>query len=311
MAAGRPGEAQPSEALLARFHTACEKFFDRYAHRTIWKWRSSCAASRSAGLEAVLAPPRAQSRVGREPHKQVLAIKRQWDQPRRDEAQASARGALHEGDERRDHARPAAFKGTEVDPERPKRMEQLCQIVEGFAARRSRRADVAGRHPRGPTPRSPGREYDWRAADDEARWRNAADEVRKAQASWRRLGPIPDAVAGSSTRVPESLQPVLQAARPAPAAVGAAAPLASGGCLVKPQTRVRSEIPREYKWDLSSIYPSWQAWEEAYVRLESLIAAFPNAGGPWRRAGRCSTRSWRWTSSASWRMRSGITLARA
>ena len=31
-------------------------------------------------------------------------------------------------------------------------------------------------------------------ADDEARWRNAADEVRKAQASWRRLGPVPDAV---------------------------------------------------------------------------------------------------------------------
>jgi oligoendopeptidase F len=43
---------------------------------------------------------------------------------------------------------------------------------------------------------------------------------------------------------------------------------------MKPQTRVRSEIPDEYKWDLSAIYPSWQAWEDAYGRLETLIAAF-------------------------------------
>jgi oligoendopeptidase F len=43
---------------------------------------------------------------------------------------------------------------------------------------------------------------------------------------------------------------------------------------VKPQTRIRSEIPAEFKWDLSSIYPSWQAWDEAYGRLESMIAAF-------------------------------------
>jgi oligoendopeptidase F len=43
---------------------------------------------------------------------------------------------------------------------------------------------------------------------------------------------------------------------------------------MKPQTRVRTEIPDEYKWDLSAIFPSWQAWEEAYGQLESLIAAF-------------------------------------
>jgi len=43
---------------------------------------------------------------------------------------------------------------------------------------------------------------------------------------------------------------------------------------MKPQTRVRTEIPDEFKWDLSAIFPSWQAWEEAYSRLESLIAAF-------------------------------------
>jgi oligoendopeptidase F len=48
---------------------------------------------------------------------------------------------------------------------------------------------------------------------------------------------------------------------------------------VKPHTRVRSEIPDEYKWDLSSIFPSWQAWEGAYARLESLIDAFAGRRG--------------------------------
>jgi len=43
---------------------------------------------------------------------------------------------------------------------------------------------------------------------------------------------------------------------------------------MRPQTRVRTEIPDEFKWDLSAIFPTWQAWEDAYGRLESLIAAF-------------------------------------
>jgi oligoendopeptidase F len=48
---------------------------------------------------------------------------------------------------------------------------------------------------------------------------------------------------------------------------------------VKPQTRVRSEIPDEYKWDLSSIFPSWEAWDEAFRRLEGLITAFAERRG--------------------------------
>jgi oligoendopeptidase F len=43
---------------------------------------------------------------------------------------------------------------------------------------------------------------------------------------------------------------------------------------VKPQTRNRSEIPERYKWDLSSIFSSWSAWETSYERLDALIGAF-------------------------------------
>jgi oligoendopeptidase F len=48
---------------------------------------------------------------------------------------------------------------------------------------------------------------------------------------------------------------------------------------VKPQTRVRAEIPDEYKWDLTPIFSSWDAWEEGYGRLEALIAAFVDRRG--------------------------------
>ena len=48
---------------------------------------------------------------------------------------------------------------------------------------------------------------------------------------------------------------------------------------MKPQTRVRSEIPAEYKWDLSAIFPSWADWDEAFARLEGLITAFAGRRG--------------------------------
>ena len=48
---------------------------------------------------------------------------------------------------------------------------------------------------------------------------------------------------------------------------------------MKPQTRVRSEIPHEYKWDLSSIFASWREWEESYARLETLVDAFAGRRG--------------------------------
>jgi hypothetical protein len=197
-----PVKRNRSEALLARFHAACEKFFDRYAHRNDHEVAQQLAAREQlcADLESVLAAPE-----GAEPEsdealaKKVLAFKRQWDQgPAITRAQAeplvarftAALNAVVE-------ARPAAFKGSELDPEAArKRMEQLCQIVEGFAG--DEKAEVK----RSPAEILAAQLREALAAntiggraDDEAKWRNAADEVRKAQAAWRRLGPLPDAAA--------------------------------------------------------------------------------------------------------------------
>ena len=43
---------------------------------------------------------------------------------------------------------------------------------------------------------------------------------------------------------------------------------------MKPETRVRTEIPDACKWDLTKIYPHWDAWQSDYQRLESLVEAF-------------------------------------
>lgn len=197
-----PVKRNRSEALLARFHTACEKFFDRYAHRNDHEVAQQLAAREQlcAALETALVVPE-----GAEPEsdealaKSVLALKRQWDQaPAITRAQgepliARFTAALNAVVE----ARPAAFKGSEIDPEATrKRMEQLCQIVEGCAG--DEKADVK----RSPAEILAAQLREALAAntiggraDDEAKWRNAADEVRKAQASWRRLSPLQDAAA--------------------------------------------------------------------------------------------------------------------
>ena len=49
------------------------------------------------------------------------------------------------------------------------------------------------------------------------------------------------------------------------AAVGVSAEAA------QPASRNRSEIPAQYRWDFSAIYPSWDAWETGMKELEDGI----------------------------------------
>ena len=42
----------------------------------------------------------------------------------------------------------------------------------------------------------------------------------------------------------------------------------------KPTTQVRAEIPAQYRWDFSPIYPSWDAWEAAMKDIEAKMDAF-------------------------------------
>jgi oligoendopeptidase F len=42
----------------------------------------------------------------------------------------------------------------------------------------------------------------------------------------------------------------------------------------KPTTQVRAEIPAQYRWDFSPIYPNWEAWEAAMKDIEATMDAF-------------------------------------
>lgn len=196
-----PVKRNRAEALLARFHAACEKFFDRYAHRNDQELAQQIAAREQICAELENLPARVESEEPEPPEsfgKRALALKRQWDQAptlAREQAEpmadrfAKALCAVIA-------ARPEAFKGTDLDPEAARRrMEQLCQLVEGFAGEEksaehmSPAAILATQLREALAANTIGGR-----ADDEARWRNAAEEVRKAQASWRRLGPVPESV---------------------------------------------------------------------------------------------------------------------
>jgi len=46
-----------------------------------------------------------------------------------------------------------------------------------------------------------------------------------------------------------------------------------------PNTQVRDSIPDDYKWDLSHVYPGWEAWETDLARYDSLVQEFAQLEG--------------------------------
>ena len=61
----------------------------------------------------------------------------------------------------------------------------------------------------------------------------------------------------------------------------------------KPATRNRSEIPAEYKWDVSSIYHDWMAWEEGMKTLDAKIAEFAALKGTLAQGAQAVLRAYR------------------
>lgn len=50
--------------------------------------------------------------------------------------------------------------------------------------------------------------------------------------------------------------------------------VASPTLAARPETRVRAEIPAQYRWDFSPIFPSWEAWEAAMKEMSAKMDAF-------------------------------------
>jgi hypothetical protein len=221
-----PVKKSKSEAVWQRFRTACDRFFTAYAQR-----HDVARAERIAAREAICAELEALASQGDEASaaapasgsggdaasatsqgapgdllSTVRAIRLRWQQ------EVVARGVdlqrARELDERfaaafaRVLSRwPSVIGGSDLDPEaNRKRMESIVRRVEDLAASLAGpSAASAGGGALSPATRLAAMLKEALAAntiggkvDDDSRWRAAAEDVRQAQASWARLGHVPE-----------------------------------------------------------------------------------------------------------------------
>jgi hypothetical protein len=200
-----------SEAIWQRFRGACDRFFARYAQRHDIARAERVAAREAvvAELEAVVNPESpAAAPESIEAPPDLLARVRELRA--RYQREVAARGVDRERAIALDQrfaaafARatatwPAAFSGTDLDPDaNRKKMESLVRRVEDLASSLTGRGGAADQN-LSPTTRLAAMLKEALASntiggkvDDDSRWRAAAEDVRQAQASWSRLGPVAD-----------------------------------------------------------------------------------------------------------------------
>jgi uncharacterized protein DUF349 len=133
-------------------------------------------------------------------------------------------------------AYPAVFAGTDLDPDaNRKRMESIVQRMEDLAKSLAGPTAAAADASLSPTTRLAAMLKEALAAntiggrvDDDSRFRAANEEVRQAQASWSRVGPVPDDTRRAlADRFQRAIRRISDAA--AVHARGAAAVVGSGG----------------------------------------------------------------------------------
>ena len=201
-----PVRRTKSEAIWQRFRGACDVFFERFKRRDEIELEAKHADREALVVELEsLAAPAAQAEpasadaetpnaeVPSDLLERVRSLRTRWNQTtpvvRQGADPLSAR--FIDALARLLTGHPEAFKGTELDIEASRqKMEKLCARVEGFLA------DAA------PAPAGSQALADMLRealasntiggkAGEESKWRAMADEVRQAQASWSRLGPVP------------------------------------------------------------------------------------------------------------------------
>jgi hypothetical protein len=208
-----PVKKSRSEAVWQRFRAACDRFFARYAQRHHIARGERVAAREAicAELEALVpatdgdAPPADSAEL----LAKVRNLRTRWQQ------EIAARGVDRERatalDQRFGSAfarivgsAPQAFAGSDLDPTaNRKRMEALVRRMEELAGS-SASAGAAHDRTLSPTTRAAAMLKEALAAntiggkvDDSSRLRAAVEEVRQAQASWTRIGPVPDDIRGA------------------------------------------------------------------------------------------------------------------
>jgi len=190
--ASGPVRRNKSEVVWQRFRAACDTFFDRYKRRDEIELESK-QADREAIITEIEALANEPLTDGAPLLERVRGLRTKWNRSTpvvkhgADPLSARFVAAL----ERLTGAAPDAFKGTELDVESNReRMEKLIAKVEGLATEAA--PPVAGSQALASMLREAlasntigGR------AGEESKWKAMAEDVRQAQQSWSRLGPVP------------------------------------------------------------------------------------------------------------------------
>ena len=202
-----PVRKAKSEVVWQRFRTACDRFFERFKHRDQLELASKAEPRETVirELEQLLSQDGSADASAPDGLFTVVQQARaKWQQapelPRQMQQDLAVR--FHDTLGRLMTTWPAAFSGTDLDPEvTRRRMEKLVTRVEELAS-------ASGNHSARLTPAELlARQWRERLASntiaggrtpetDESRWRAAEQDVRNAQAQWTRLGPVPADVAG-------------------------------------------------------------------------------------------------------------------
>jgi exonuclease SbcC len=196
-----PVKKSRADAVLQRFRSACDLFFDRYKNRDAHAREAAREARERICLELeALAPAEA---APAEPPADlvahVLAAQTAWRQagglPQEEMAGLDRRFLAVR--DRLLELFPRSFEGSELDPEASRRRaEKLVSRVEGLlaelepapASEAQSALDLAARLRDALASNTIGGKQAL-----EQRWQSAALELEAAQAAWRRLGPLPGA----------------------------------------------------------------------------------------------------------------------
>ena len=203
-----PVRKSRSEAVWIRFRTACDQFFERYKHRDQLDLQQKAEPREAIIRELEALVPAEGAAAGETPEglsEVVQQARVKWQQapelPRVIQQDLAVR--YHQALSRIVGVWPAAFAGSEIDPESTRRrMEKLLSRVEELVAAPARPAAPANLSPAEMLARQ------WRerlaantlggraGENDDTRWRAVEQEIRNAQSQWTRLGPVPADVAG-------------------------------------------------------------------------------------------------------------------
>ena len=191
-----PVRRDRSEAIWQRFRTACDAFFDRYKHRDEAE-RQARLAQREAvvqELEKLVAGAGTDpAPAGVADEIQKLATRARQGTPLAPADEEALGARITAARERAVAAWPEAFRGTDLDPEAARaRREKLVARVESLTAQAEPPAsalsgqDLARRLKEALATNTMGGR-----GEVEAKRRAEVDEVKAAQAAWRRLPPLP------------------------------------------------------------------------------------------------------------------------